>query len=207
MPVCSLRCEECYLQSKGLYGRKTMRTSARKRNLAKYAGQVDSYARSYSVGDEVDAIWHTDGRWYAAIVTSESSAQSVFCNVRFIEDGVIQRTSFQHIRQRRGRHQENSLKRKRGRVSPLAPSSRKWSPGDLVWAKMRSYPWWPAMVFPSWEAAEEYQLGVNIVSKPKCNVNQQVVYFFETKNLMVLPNKDRAILWCVFFGAHRLFMP
>uniref|UniRef100_A0A8V8TQW9 DNA mismatch repair protein n=1 Tax=Homo sapiens TaxID=9606 RepID=A0A8V8TQW9_HUMAN len=32
-------------------------------------------------------------------------------------------------------------------VAPAAPTSCDFSPGDLVWAKMEGYPWWPCLVY------------------------------------------------------------
>ncbi|PNJ79947.1 MSH6 isoform 3 [Pongo abelii] len=32
-------------------------------------------------------------------------------------------------------------------AAPAAPTSCDFSPGDLVWAKMEGYPWWPCLVY------------------------------------------------------------
>ena len=69
-----------------------------------------------------------------------------------------------------------------------------WKPGDLVWAKMRGFPWWPAMTFPSWAMVEEWELDIGMPKKPKVGESQQVVYFFETQNFLVLDNKSSTLL-------------
>jgi hypothetical protein len=66
--------------------------------------------------------------------------------------------------------------------------------GDLVWAKMKGFPWWPGMVFPSWDAVTKWRLEVNMGNPPVCAEGQQIVYFFETLNFNVLPNLPQHIV-------------
>ena len=52
------------------------------------------------------------------------------------------------------------------------------------------------MTFSSWEAVDEYGVDVNMSSRPKCGKDQQVVYFLETMNFVVLPNQGNTLLRC-----------
>ena len=66
--------------------------------------------------------------------------------------------------------------------------------GDIVWAKLKGFPWWPSVVFPTWDAVKRWELKTSMSSLPKVAEGDCIVYFLETLNFNVLPNTEAHIL-------------
>lgn len=57
--------------------------------------------------------------------------------------------------------------------------------GGLAWAKLSGRPWWPCVVFSSWEELEAWKLPDEIDEKPAINAQQVICFFLGNYNYQV----------------------
>jgi hypothetical protein len=71
-----------------------------------------------------------------------------------------------------------------------------WVPedGEVVWAKMASYPWWPSIFFDNWDSVNDWNIALPKRKgelKPVDPDEQCVVYFLGSRIYLNVLRKDK----------------
>lgn len=74
-----------------------------------------------------------------------------------------------------------------------SPSSSVYKSGNVAWAKVVGRPWWPCILFDSWDELANWELPTKIGEKPAVGAQQVICCFLENYNLQVFDKGRGAI--------------
>ncbi|KAJ8599278.1 hypothetical protein CTAYLR_006797 [Chrysophaeum taylorii] len=75
----------------------------------------------------------------------------------------------------------------------MVERGRGYVSGDVAWAKLQGLPWWPCVVFETWDELIKWDLPHKVEDKPLVEAHQVVCCFLHTYNLQVFEKGTAAI--------------